>query len=227
MLCTAWHRACPLARGSCACEVCVCACVGVGVSCGGTCPQRVPKAPGGIASARVAAARVAPSGACFCPARTRLAVASVPERAGGAGVYAYTSICLGCVCKLDGTELIFGLGFWGVSLLLVGAAVRKTTLNFAQWVWPLGPAREVGDCRGVVDPNPGFGGVLGEGQKPVALLNASNTRSLDGTRVTPAPPPRADKGSVDEVSKAPSSPQVLVLGRVRDKDHSCPHQRKG
>lgn len=65
--------------------------VGVGVSCGRMCPQRVPKAPGGIASARVAAAPVALSGACFfCPARTRLAVASVPERAGGAGVCALT-----------------------------------------------------------------------------------------------------------------------------------------
>lgn len=66
----------------------------------------------------------------------------------------------------------------------------------------------------------------GKGRKPVALPNASNTRSLDGTRVTPAPPPRADQGSVDEISKAPSSAQVLVLGRVKGKDHNCPHQRK-
>lgn len=56
----------------------------------------------------------------------------------------------------------------------------------------------------------GSEGSWGKGRKPVALLNASNTRSLDGTRVTPAPPPRADQGSVDEVSKAPSSPRVLV-----------------
>lgn len=102
LLCTAWHRACPPARGPCACEVCVCVCLRVGVSCRRTCPQRVPKEPGGIASARVAAARVAPSGACLCPARTRLAVASVPERAGGAGVYACTSICVGCVCNWMG-----------------------------------------------------------------------------------------------------------------------------
>lgn len=82
--------------------MCVCVCIGVGVSCGGTCPQRVPKAPGGITSARVAAVRVTASGACFCPARTRLAVASVPERAGGAGVSAYTSICVGCMCNWMG-----------------------------------------------------------------------------------------------------------------------------
>lgn len=81
------------------CVRCTCLCVGVGVSCGRMCPQRVPKAPGGIAGARVAAALVALSGACFCPARTRLAVASVPERAGGAGVCSYTSICVGCVCN--------------------------------------------------------------------------------------------------------------------------------
>lgn len=42
-------------------------------------------------------------------------------------------------------------------MLVVGAAVRKTTLNFAQWVWPLGPARAVGEY-GVVDPDLGFGG---------------------------------------------------------------------
>ncbi|MEJ1285461.1 immunoglobulin superfamily DCC subclass member 4 [Cricetulus griseus] len=175
----------------------------------------VPKVPGGIASARVPAALVALSGACFCPARTRLAVASVPERAGGAGVCSYTSICVGCDVELDGAELIFGPGFWGVSLLVVGAAVRKTTLNFAQWVWPLGPTRAVGECGGVVDANPGFGGGWGKGREPVALVNGPNTRSLDGTRVTPAPPQRADRGSVEEVSKAPSSPPVLVWGRVR------------
>lgn len=50
-------------------------------------------------------------------------------------------------------------------MLLMGAAVRKTTLNFAQWVWPLGPVREVGECGGAVDPNSGFGGELGEGQE--------------------------------------------------------------
>lgn len=110
---------------------------------------------------------------------------------------------------------------------MVGAAVRKTTLNFAQWVWPLGPAGAVGECGGAVDPNPGFGGGWGKGEKPVALVNGPNTRSLDGTRVTPAPPQRADRGSVDGVSKAPSSPPVLGWARVRGKGHDCTHRRKG
>lgn len=95
-------------------------------------------------------------------------------------------------------------------MLVVGAAVRKTTLNFAQWVWPLGPARAVGESGVVVDPDLGFGEGWGKGRKPVALVNRPNIWSLDGTRVTPAPPQRADRGSVDEVSKAPSSLPVLA-----------------
>jgi hypothetical protein len=65
----------------------------------------------------------------------------------------------GACVTVCGAELVFGLGFWGESLPVAGTAGdsglaggggadKKTTLNFAQWVWPLGQVA-LGVCGGV------------------------------------------------------------------------------
>ena len=82
-------------------------------------------------------------------------------------------LCVEIVCDcVHGTELIFGLGFWGVSLPLVGGTRVGDSgltgescdkiLNFVQWVWSL---RLGGGGAGAcgLPPKPEARSRLGEG----------------------------------------------------------------
>lgn len=80
-------------------------------------------------------------------ARACLLVGSVREE-GCRGVCLHLHLCLESVCNcVYGAVLIFGLGFWGVSLPLLGVGGNRAgdsgltgdsgdkVLNFVQWVW--------------------------------------------------------------------------------------------
>lgn len=91
-------------------------------------------------------------------------------------MYVSTSICVEIVCNcVYGSELIFGLGFWGVSLPVVGGdwagdsgltgGRGDKTLNFAQWVWSLGLVGAGGWVVSVAPPTRGSERAGGGGQE--------------------------------------------------------------
>lgn len=95
---------------------------------------------------------------------------------GCGGVCVSTSICVEIVCNcVYGSELIFGLGFWGVSLPVVGGdwagdsgltgGRGDKTLNFAQWVWSLGLVGAGGWVVSVAPPTRGSERAGGGGQE--------------------------------------------------------------